>query len=113
MKFFLVLFILGGCSIKDNISKIILLNNTSISIDSVKIHVNNYKLKTSKLKSGDSTVILFNIDSMLIKHDVVYSFKLYSSNKVVLDKNIFLNDLGYIPNITRFKITDSLTIERY
>ncbi len=113
MKLFFVLLFLGGCSFNNNISKVILLNKTGITIDSAEINVNNYQLKTSKLNNGDSTMVFFNLDSMINKHDVVYSFKLYSSDKVILNNNIFLNDLGYIPNITRFKITDSLTIERY
>lgn len=110
----LILFLLfASCSYKYNLSELIILNESKITFDSIKVHVNNYSLKIPEILSGKSRLITLDIDSVLAKHDVIYSFEFYVKDSMIVKNNLYLNDLGLIPKSLKIKITDSLTVERF
>jgi hypothetical protein len=110
MKYILLTFLLLSCN--KNV-KVLIANESKVNIDSVVIGINNYKHTTNTLKSDSSKTVLINTASIVANHDVVYFFIFYSADSIIAKETIFSNDLGYIPDIFKVKLTDSLRIKEY
>lgn len=56
---------------------------------------------------------MFLKDSVDSNHDVVYFFKGFIKDSVIFKGGIFSNDLGYIPDLLKMKITDDFKLVKH
>jgi hypothetical protein len=99
-------------SCKNQQKSIIILNNSTTNFDSVKIWLNNYNFKLIDFKSNTQRKNKLNEAHIESKHDIGFHFLFFKKDSIIIDDFIFLNDLGYIPLVSKFNVNDSLQIKR-
>jgi hypothetical protein len=112
----IVLLLLASCGYffkTDEKSKLVIRNESKADFDSLNVRINKYTFKLLNVKGKQLRDFTFTKDSVSAKHDVVYSFKGFKNGALIFDDWFFSNDMGFIPDSLRVRITDSLKIEGY
>lgn len=101
----------GSCNLFQNSGKVVIQNKSGAVVDSVVVQLNNLKITTPRIENGQKVELTFIKDSINANHDVVYSIRIHTQKRVVT-RHSFINDLGHIPDLVTLNINDSLMLER-
>jgi hypothetical protein len=112
MKFSIILLFYTFVSCNDPV-RLIIKNESKFRFDSATIEINKYRFVIKNIAINDSSEYVYNRDSVHANHDVLYVCTFYYNDSLKLSRYHYSNDLGYIPDSLKLKITDSLTLERY
>lgn len=107
----LFLFLLFTSCMLSKEKHAVFINNTSaLTIDSIVIRVNNYTTTIGTVNPGQKIEKPIARDSIIAKHDVIYSFTVFAKGAVKSRETFFSNDLSYVPPRFKVRITDSLKL---
>ena len=92
--------------------RVVIRNDSGIDFDSAKISVNNYSGTIEDIKRSSDSFLEFSRNAVSANHDVLLHIELYRSDSIISKETIFLNDLGFIPELTTVKVNNELRMFR-